>query len=25
VPSDMPAYMASQDAFNKEWNSMLGI
>jgi len=25
VPSDMAAYMASQDAFNKEWNSMLGI
>jgi len=25
VPKDMAAYTASQDAFNKEWNSMLGI
>ena len=25
VPTDMPDYLASRDAFNKEWNGMLGL
>ena len=25
APTDMDAYMASRDAFNKEWNGMLGL
>ena len=25
APTDMNDYMASRDAFNKEWNGMLGL